>query len=64
METGVIYCKISGDVYDKDKSTEELKTIFGMLPLDIQCSAVSWGLADTIFRDEAYEWLEKNKNKT
>ncbi len=39
----------------------ELKNIFNSLPMVIIDIARTWGLSDTVFRDEAYDWLQKNK---
>ena len=39
----------------------ELKDVFKKLPFDTQLIAVQWTLGDTVFRDFAFEWLQKNK---
>jgi two-component SAPR family response regulator len=49
------------DVLDIKLDTEQLKAIFEILPKHIKGIGIQWGLSDTVFRDEAYEWLEKNR---
>ena len=44
----------------KEKPPEELRRIFEALPENVRNIAHSWGMADTVFRDEACTWLERN----
>ena len=41
----------------KSLSNDELEKLFNTLPQETQGLAVSWGLNDTVFRDEVYEYL-------
>ncbi len=52
------------DVLDIELNTEQLKAVFEILPEHIKGTGIQWGLSDTVFRDEAYEWLGKNKELT
>ncbi len=49
------------EAIDKSLSYEELEKIFNELPEHIQSLAVSWGMSDTVFRDNVYEHLKKKK---
>lgn len=50
------------DVLGKSLLPEQLKEVFAHLPKDTRNIAVIWGMSDTVFRDYAFEWLEKNKD--
>lgn len=39
---------------------EEIQKIWDKLPQYLQGKAIEWGCSDTVFRDDLYEWLEKN----
>jgi hypothetical protein len=43
-----------------DRSPETLRALFEALPEDIRNLAHSWGLCDTVFRDEAFEYYRDN----
>jgi hypothetical protein len=45
-----------------ETSEEEITEYFMELPREIIGTAVSWGVNDTVFRDEMYEWLKVNKS--
>ena len=45
-----------------ETSEEEITEYFMELPREIIGTAVSWGIDDTVFRDEMYEWLKVNKS--
>ncbi len=42
----------------RDFTDDELREVFDSLPDDIQETAQEWGLVDTVFRDDAYEYLQ------
>ena len=42
-------------------SQKELETLFLELPVDMQDDAVHWGMNDTPWRDNLYEWYQDNK---
>lgn len=45
-----------------DDSNEDLMLeLFNHLPSDLQGLAVSWGLNDTVFRDDLFEYLLENQ---
>jgi len=48
------------DAIGKDLDKDILLKIYETLPESIRCTAEQWGLSDTVFRDEAYEWIENN----
>lgn len=37
-----------------------LLSVYSRLPVNIRSIAEEWGTSDTVFRDEACEWLRKN----
>ncbi len=39
---------------------EKLKELFLELPKDVQQTAFTWGLSDTVFRDEVYVFVTQN----
>ena len=39
----------------------KLEKVFNELPDDVQAIAIQWGGGDTVFGDEAYRHIEKNK---
>lgn len=43
-----------------DRNT--LKKVYDILPEHIKAIATQWGMGDTVFRNAAYEYLEKIKN--
>lgn len=49
------------DALGKELNTEQLKKVFDILPETVRMTGIQWGLSDTVFRDYAYEWLEKSK---
>lgn len=49
------------EVTDEDLTKEELKELFMKLPVHIAATGVAWGLADTVFNDEVYRYLEEQK---
>ena len=50
------------DVLENRKYSEaEVQECFNRLPKHIQYIAFEWGGTDTVFGDEAYEFLEKEK---
>lgn len=45
-----------------DSSNQEfMRKIFNLLPSHLQGIAISWGCDDSVFRDDAYEFLVKNQ---
>lgn len=53
-------------LYEIDKieyDSEALRKIFLSLPKEIQDVAYCWGLSDTVFCDDVYDYLEQHKNK-
>jgi len=51
------------NVTDKPLSKEELRSIFNTLPRQIQAIAFAWGLSDTVFRDEVYTFIVKEREE-
>ena len=51
------------DAIGKDLDKDILFKIYETLPESIRCTAEQWGLSDTVFRDEAYEWIKKNAHE-
>lgn len=47
------------DAIGKSLSHKELLKLFENLPENIQHTGLSWGLNDTVFLDNVYEYLEK-----
>ena len=49
------------EIFDEgiDYSIEELQIYFNDLPNSIQMTGLEWGLSDTVFRDEAYNWYKE-----
>jgi hypothetical protein len=43
--------------YSKKLTIDHLRILFGRLPEDIRNLAHSWGMGDTVFRDDAYEYF-------
>lgn len=41
-------------------SVDELKKLFKELPKEMQADARKWGMSDTTWRDNLYEWYQKN----
>jgi hypothetical protein len=52
---------VLAEIEDREYTKEECRAAFLRLPYNIQAIAVSWGLDDTVFRDEAYVFLRDNK---
>lgn len=44
-------------------TSELMNEVWKGLPERIQYIAIEWGTSDTVFREEAYIWLEKHKEK-
>jgi len=42
-------------------SQEELETLFMELPREMRMDAFSYGMSDTPWRDNLYEWYQKNR---
>jgi len=53
-----VICEIELQEY----SSQKLRVIFENLPIHIKDIAQTCGLSDTVFRDEAYVFLLKNKH--
>lgn len=51
------------DACDKHLNQEELIEVWSMLPINIQCTALEYGMSDTVFRDEVFAFVEENKDK-
>lgn len=49
------------DAIDKDMTQDELIELWHELPSHIQATALSWGMSDTVFGDQVFEWVQKNK---
>jgi hypothetical protein len=47
-------------VTGRKPSQEELETLFGMLPHDLQGDAKEWGMWDTLWRDRFIEWFQQH----
>ena len=47
----------------RDYSDDELKAAFDQLPIPIQDVAFQWGLADTVFRDDAFVFFRDSMYK-
>lgn len=45
-------------------SHDQLKAFFVMIPHKLFALAVSWGISDTVFRDELYVFVENNRERT
>jgi hypothetical protein len=45
---------------DSPQTPEALRALFEGLPEDIRNLAHCWGLTDTVFRDEAFEYYRDN----
>ena len=51
------------DNVDTSNITEDhLEKTFNSLPEHVQYIAIQWGGGDTVFGDEAYRYIEKNKD--
>lgn len=52
------------EVFDYDRPLSDVEVIYywNFLPKHIKMTALEWGGGDTVFRDNAYEWFEKNKH--
>lgn len=50
------------NVTDKKSTREELEVIFNSLPIDLKHLAYQWGMSDTVFRDNAIEYLQEKHN--
>ena len=59
MELHDVLADLGGEYREYTK--EECRAAFLRLPYHTQTIAVSWGLEDTVFRDEAYVYLRDNK---
>ena len=49
------------DSTGKNKCREELLEIFQSLPINLKNDAYTYGMNDTVFRDNVYEYLKNNK---
>lgn len=50
------------DVLDYEPTYDQIQAIWDKLPEDIKATGIQWGTSDTVFRDDFYVWLQKNKN--
>jgi len=41
-------------------TNDQIQEIWDSLPEHIKGTALQWGCSDSVFRDNMYEWLEKN----
>lgn len=51
------------DIEPTKITSEFIDEVWKALPERIQHTAIEWGTSDTVFREEAYTWLEKHKEK-
>jgi hypothetical protein len=51
------------NVSNKHLNQDELVEIWRLLPIEIQVTAIQWGMSDTGFREDVYGWAEKNLDK-
>lgn len=51
------------DTLDISPTKEQAIEIFNKLPEPVRNIAHQWGMSDTVFRDEAYEAIERAKIK-
>lgn len=42
---------------------EDLKGVFDLLPDDLKDEAYEWGMSDTLWRDNFYDWYKENAEK-
>lgn len=52
------------DSIGKKCNEDELKIIYNLLPHHIKSICEEWGMGDTVFRDNAYQFLKENKGLT
>ncbi len=48
------------EALELDLNQDQLKVIFELLPETIRLAGFQWGLSDTVFKEDAFEWLQKN----
>ncbi len=49
------------DVLDLSPTAEQIQKVWDLLPIHEKGVAIQWGASDTVFRDNLYVWLLKNK---
>lgn len=60
-----LYNATYNDVSKEGKTftQDELEALFMTLPDDLQYKAFLWGMSDTEWREDVYEWYQKNMMK-
>lgn len=51
------------DTLDFQPTRKQAEEIFDQLPPNVQEIAFKWGMSDAVFRDDAYEAIEKLQRK-
>lgn len=46
---------------DREYTKEEIEHYYEKLPKSIKLDAIKWGWSDTVVRDQAFEWIQKNE---
>ncbi len=51
------------DATQKHLNQDELIEVWNLLPIGIKIPAIEFGVSDSTFRDDLYEWAENNIDK-